>query len=401
MSHTPVRAFSFIHGVPEERQRASAGDGGSARQSGRRPASLRVLTALAVVGLLVAAPTSASALCYQHPLANVNVSTPYGELGSIWSQGYHRGVDYTGDPGTAIFAIADGTVVDSVWDGCQGNVVVVAHPDGLFSSYSHTENGSLVGVGTAVAKGTTIATVGTRGTCTTGPHVHLVLSDHATGYHSSPEVDPYAYIEANKVCSCDRSSGIFTFSCDGAQAGQSCVNVNEPADPSSWSDNFFCSTPDIGLKWSSEGKLAGLDCVAVEETVGPVPAAWKNNYLCVDEQLPYKLAFSMSGPLPGQNCVAWNEPAAASWQDNFLCYQPLYAFSAGSFTFKMDGAVPGASCVKVEEPGDPDSWVDNHFCSAEDIGMKWSYNQPIAGMVCTNVHEASDAYAAAWADNFL
>jgi hypothetical protein len=56
-----------------------------------------------------------------------------------------------------------------------------------------------------------------------------------------------------------------TFSCDGEQPALHCVNVNEPDDPDSWSDNYFCSANDLGMQWSSSGPIAGMDCTNVAE----------------------------------------------------------------------------------------------------------------------------------------
>ncbi|MDP1821929.1 MAG: M15 family metallopeptidase [Archangium sp.] len=204
------------------------------------------------------------------------------------------------------------------------------------------------------------------------------------------------------IQTCDRSSGPFTFSCDGAQSGMSCVNVNEPADPDSWGDNYFCSASELGLRWSNAGDVEGMDCTAIAESAEAHAAAWSDNRLCAPKQLPWSFTFSSAGPIAGQACVHWNEPSDPhSWGDNHLCAKAVGEFTAGAFTFSMAGPKAGKTCVNVDEPGDPDTWTDNFFCSDTDLGLRWSFAGPIAGMTCTNVTEGAEARAADWADNFL
>jgi hypothetical protein len=204
------------------------------------------------------------------------------------------------------------------------------------------------------------------------------------------------------VQSCDRSSGPFTFSCDGAQAGMSCVKVDEPSDPHTWHDNFFCSARDLGLRWSYTGPIADMDCTGVHEAAEMYAAEWSDNFLCAPRQSPWEFSYSSAGPIAGRGCVHWNEGADPhSWGDNYVCAVPRTSFSAGELSFSMAGALAGKSCVNVNEPSDPDTWTDNFFCTDRDLGMQWSYAGPIAGMSCINVAESAEARAAEWSDNFL
>jgi hypothetical protein len=200
---------------------------------------------------------------------------------------------------------------------------------------------------------------------------------------------------------CDTSAGPFTFSCDGTQSGMACVNVNEPADPDTWNDNFFCSEREFGMRWSYTGPIAGMDCANVAEAAEFHPEAWADNFLCTPPQSPWKFSWSSAGPIAGRSCVHWNETAdPESWGDNYLCFESVLSFSNAGFTFSMAGPASG-TCVNVNEPSDPDTWTDNYFCSTNDVGMRWSYAGPIDGMACTNVAESAEAQAAMWADNFL
>jgi hypothetical protein len=222
--------------------------------------------------------------------------------------------------------------------------------------------------------------------------------------HDVGSYKPYGFYRLKsleKAASCDRSAGGFTFSCDGKQAAMTCVSVNEPADPESWSNDYFCSTLDIGMKWSSAGPIDGMTCTQVGEPSSKYAAAWADNYLCVPPQSPFAFAFSSKGKIAGQSCVEWNEPSAASWSDNFVCSTRVNAFSAGGFTFSSNGPPDGKVCVSVNEPAETDPWSDNYFCSDEDIGMKWSSKGKIAGMTCTSIDEPAEKPASIWADNFL
>jgi|GEM_PF-5569243 len=62
------------------------------------------------------------------------------------------------------------------------------------------------------------------------------------------------------------------------------------------------------------------------------------------------------------------------------------------------GGLPGMHCVKTQEPGSK-GWEDNQLCTDRDMGLRWSYAGPIAGLSCTHTHESADGTA--WNDNYL
>lgn len=204
---------------------------------------------------------------------------------------------------------------------------------------------------------------------------------------------------------CDRTAGLFTFSCDGVQAGQHCVQVNEPSDPDTWNDNYLCSADDWGLRWSYAGPIDGMDCTGVHEAAEPLASVWADNFLCAPKQSPLAFTWSSAGPLTGQTCVQFNEPAdqANSWNDNYLCYVQVTRFSSSELTFSSAGAVEGLACTSVDEPSDPNTWADNVLCSRPelDLGLAWSYAGPIDGLECTNISESAEHDVAIWQDNFL
>jgi murein DD-endopeptidase MepM/ murein hydrolase activator NlpD len=68
--------------------------------------------------------------------------------------------------------VFDGTVVWSGWkDNRGGFVVEILHPDGMRSTYNHNSK-LTVGPGDTVAKGETVALVGSTG-WSSGPHLDL------------------------------------------------------------------------------------------------------------------------------------------------------------------------------------------------------------------------------------
>lgn len=72
------------------------------------------------------------------------------------------GVLIAAPAGTAIKAVADGTVVFADWMTGYGNILIVDHGNGYMSLYAHAD-GLLKDAGTPVRRGDPVATVGTSG----------------------------------------------------------------------------------------------------------------------------------------------------------------------------------------------------------------------------------------------
>ena len=83
----------------------------------------------------------------------------------------HLGLDFSGQVGEPILALADGIVTYSGKNHGYGNLVEIEHVDGLSTRYAHNQ-AILVKSGERVKKGETIATLGSTGR-STGPHVHI------------------------------------------------------------------------------------------------------------------------------------------------------------------------------------------------------------------------------------
>ncbi|WP_411104531.1 peptidoglycan DD-metalloendopeptidase family protein [Streptomyces sp. cmx-4-9] len=119
------------------------------------------------------------------------ISTQYKVSGSMWSSGYHTGVDFIARSGTSVKAVGAGTVVSAGWSGSYGNEVVIRHADGKYSQYAHMSSLS-VSSGQSVTAGQQIGLSGSTGN-STGPHLHFEIR---TGPSYGSDLDPIAYLRS-------------------------------------------------------------------------------------------------------------------------------------------------------------------------------------------------------------
>ena len=99
---------------------------------------------------------------------------------------WHKGVDYAGDMGSNILAVASGVVV---WSGDRygfGEMVEINHGNGFITRYAHNSKNN-VQMGDVVKRGQTIAAMGSSGR-STGAHVHFEVLKNGKA------VDPERYI---------------------------------------------------------------------------------------------------------------------------------------------------------------------------------------------------------------
>ncbi|MFE9632667.1 peptidoglycan DD-metalloendopeptidase family protein [Streptomyces sp. NPDC006463] len=122
------------------------------------------------------------------------ISTQYKVAGSMWSSGYHTGVDFIASSGTTVKAVGAGTVVSSGWAGAYGNEVIIRHADGTYSQYGHLSVLS-VSAGQSVTGGQSIGLSGSTGN-STGPHLHFEIR---TGPSYGSDIDPLAYLRSKGV----------------------------------------------------------------------------------------------------------------------------------------------------------------------------------------------------------
>jgi murein DD-endopeptidase MepM/ murein hydrolase activator NlpD len=95
----------------------------------------------------------------------------------------HYAVDVVVKTGTPVKAISDGTVIFAEWTAATGHVIIVEHAKEYISIYKH--NGSLhKQQGDLVKSGEVIASSGSSGELSTGPHLHFEL--WSDGYPVNP-----------------------------------------------------------------------------------------------------------------------------------------------------------------------------------------------------------------------
>jgi murein DD-endopeptidase MepM/ murein hydrolase activator NlpD len=96
----------------------------------------------------------------------------------------HKGIDFAAATGTPIKAAGAGRVVSRGRNGGYGNVVVLAHSNGVTTLYGHMSRFAKgLSVGDHVAQGQVIGYVGMTGLAT-GPHVHYEY--RVKGVHKNP-----------------------------------------------------------------------------------------------------------------------------------------------------------------------------------------------------------------------
>jgi murein DD-endopeptidase MepM/ murein hydrolase activator NlpD len=100
----------------------------------------------------------------------------------------HFALDISQKTGTPVKAVGDGRVIFSEWTTETGYVLIIEHGTGFISVYKH--NGVLLKQqGDFVKSGEAIATVGSTGELTTGPHLHFEL------WYNGYPVNPTNYID--------------------------------------------------------------------------------------------------------------------------------------------------------------------------------------------------------------
>ncbi|APU68088.1 MAG: M23 family metallopeptidase [Bacteroidota bacterium] len=102
----------------------------------------------------------------------------------------HYAVDVVVTKNLPVKSVADGRVIFAEWTAETGYVMIIEHSYGLISVYKH--NASLTkSQGEVVRAGEVIATAGSTGEFSTGPHLHFEL------WNEGNPVDPTEYIDFN------------------------------------------------------------------------------------------------------------------------------------------------------------------------------------------------------------
>ncbi|GGY71838.1 M23 family metallopeptidase [Streptomyces omiyaensis] len=111
------------------------------------------------------------AASYSMPLSSYTLTSTYMQSGSMWSSGYHTGLDFAAPTGTPLKAVHGGTIKSAGWSGSYGYRIVLELADGTEVWYCHLSS-MTVSAGQTVTTGETIGRVGATGNVT-GPHLHL------------------------------------------------------------------------------------------------------------------------------------------------------------------------------------------------------------------------------------
>ncbi|MDX3243316.1 LysM peptidoglycan-binding domain-containing M23 family metallopeptidase [Streptomyces sp. ME18-1-4] len=138
--------------------------------------------------------TTSTSSGYTLPVAGATIGTGYHVAGSMWSSGYHTGIDFVVPTGTSLKAVGAGAVVSAGWGGAYGNQVVIKLADGYYAQYAHLSQLS-VSAGQTVTEGQQIGLSGATGNVT-GPHLHFEI--RTTPDYGS-DVDPVAYLRSHGV----------------------------------------------------------------------------------------------------------------------------------------------------------------------------------------------------------
>ncbi|MCZ0988385.1 M23 family metallopeptidase [Streptomyces diastatochromogenes] len=125
---------------------------------------------------------------YKLPVVSYTITGTFGQAGSMWSSGYHTGLDFAAPTGTLIKAIHGGTITEAGWAGSYGYRTILTLDDGTELWFCHQSSIS-VSVGQKVGTGDVIGRVGATGNVT-GPHLHLEVhpGGQATG------IDPMTWL---------------------------------------------------------------------------------------------------------------------------------------------------------------------------------------------------------------
>jgi len=112
------------------------------------------------------------------PVTSGWISSYFGTRPDPFSgrKAFHRGIDFAGQKGAQVMAVAAGVVTWSRERYGFGRMVEINHGNGYVTRYAHNQE-NLVQVGETVQKGQAIALMGSSGR-STGPHLHFeVLKD--------------------------------------------------------------------------------------------------------------------------------------------------------------------------------------------------------------------------------
>lgn len=130
------------------------------------------------------------ALPQGRPIEKGWLSSHYGTRVDPFSgkQEFHRGIDFAGQSGSNVIAVAAGIVTAAEDRNAYGNLIEIDHGNGYVTRYGHNKSME-VEVGQSVKKGQVIAKMGSTGR-STGPHVHFEVLKNGTA------INPTKFIQS-------------------------------------------------------------------------------------------------------------------------------------------------------------------------------------------------------------
>jgi murein DD-endopeptidase MepM/ murein hydrolase activator NlpD len=122
------------------------------------------------------------------PVATGFISSYFGERADPFdgTEAFHKGVDFAGNAGSSVVAVAAGVVTWAGERSGYGKLIEINHGDGFVTRYAHNAR-TLVTVGQTVKRGEPVALMGSTGR-STGPHVHFEV------LRNGRQVNPLSYI---------------------------------------------------------------------------------------------------------------------------------------------------------------------------------------------------------------
>ncbi len=175
----------------------SADAGEIAQYNGLDPATPLIVGSTIIIPggeIAASAPKTRSMSAPREPFLGGSGSAQPGYFsspipGAVLTQALHgwNGIDLGAVRGTPVHAAADGTVIiarNSGWNGGYGNYVVIVHPSGSQTLYSHMRS-VIASAGQQVSSGQIIGYVGSTG-ISTGPHLHFEVRGAANPFRHCP-----------------------------------------------------------------------------------------------------------------------------------------------------------------------------------------------------------------------
>ncbi|MBZ6290426.1 peptidoglycan DD-metalloendopeptidase family protein [Streptomyces olivaceus] len=191
---------------------------------------------------------------------NAPYGTPFGKKGSMWSSGYHTGLDFPARTGTKIVAVDNGTVAKAQSGGPYGKHITVNHGGGLTSLYAHM-SAMAAKAGQGIKQGARIGSVGATGNVT-GPHLHLEARVNGK------TVDPMKYLTGGDVggTGVKRWTGVVQQVLGQVKQSLSLTNTTlrrmnqesggNPKAVNRWDSNWQAGHPSVGLMQVIKGTFA-------------------------------------------------------------------------------------------------------------------------------------------------